>query len=68
MLPMAAPLVTPFSHRFPENVRMNALTILNIATVVAVAVFALRSPFDETHQRRVFLLGSDNVRSSSRLS
>jgi hypothetical protein len=64
MLPMTVPLATPFSHRFSEKVRMNALTILSILTVAAVAVFALRSPFDETHQRRLFLLGSDNVRSS----
>ncbi len=43
---------------------MNAFTILNVVTIASVAVFALRSPFNETHQRRVFLLGSDNVRSS----
>lgn len=64
MLSITMPLFTPFSRRFSENVRMNALILLNILTVVAVAVFALRSPFNETHQRRVFLLGSDNVRSS----
>jgi hypothetical protein len=64
MLSITAPLVTPFSRRFSQSVRMNAVTLLNIATVVAVAVFALRSPFDDTHQRRVFLLGSDNVRLS----
>ncbi|KAI9452658.1 hypothetical protein BJY52DRAFT_900933, partial [Lactarius psammicola] len=63
MLSIAMPLVTPFSHHFSENVRMNAVTVLNIVTVAAVAVFALRSPFDATHQRRVFLLGSDNITS-----
>ncbi len=47
---------------------MNAVMVLNIVTVAAVAVFALRSPFDATHQRRVFLLGSDNVRSSCSFS
>ena len=64
MLSIASPLVTPFSRRFSQNVRMNAVMILNVVTVVAVAVFVLRSPFDDTHQRRLFLLGSDNVRSS----
>ncbi|KAH9021484.1 hypothetical protein EDB84DRAFT_1512163 [Lactarius hengduanensis] len=66
MLSITVPLVTPFSHRFSENVRMNAVTVLNIVTVVAVAIFALRSPFDDTHQRRVFLLGSDNITSHER--
>lgn len=66
MLSITAPLVTPFSRRFSQTVRMNAVTLLNIVTVVAVAVFALRSPFDETHQRRVFLLGSDNITSHER--
>jgi hypothetical protein len=42
---------------------MNAITILNIMTVALVAAFALRSPFDEGHQRRLFVLGSDNVSS-----
>ncbi|KAH8993018.1 hypothetical protein EDB92DRAFT_1986255 [Lactarius akahatsu] len=66
MLSITVPLVTPFSHRFSENVRMNAVTVLNIVTVGAVAIFALRSPFDDTHQRRVFLLGSDNITSQER--
>jgi hypothetical protein len=37
--------------------------ILNIMIVALVAAFALRSPFDERHQRRLFVLGSDNVSS-----
>jgi hypothetical protein len=37
------------------------MTILNIMGVALVAAFALRSPFDERHQRRLFVLGSDNV-------
>lgn len=63
---IAVPLVTPFSHRFSDGVRMNAVMILNLATLAAVAVFALRSPFDDTHQRRLFLLGSDNITSHER--
>jgi hypothetical protein len=42
---------------------MNAITILNITIVAVVAVFTLRSPFDERHQRRLYVLGSDNVSS-----
>jgi hypothetical protein len=64
MLSITAPLITPFTRRFSQQVRLNLVTMLNIVTVVAVAAFALRSPFDKTHQRRLFLLGSDNVRFS----
>jgi hypothetical protein len=45
---------------------MNAVTILSITIVAVVATFALRSPFDERHQRRLFVLSSDNVSSESR--
>jgi len=45
---------------------MNAITVLNLATVAIVAAFALRSPFDERHQRRLFVLGSDNITSHER--
>lgn len=37
--------------------------VLNLATVAIVAAFVLRAPFDERHQRRLFVLGSDNVSS-----
>jgi hypothetical protein len=37
--------------------------ILNIMIVALVAAFTLRSPFDEGHQRRLFVLSSDNVSS-----
>ena len=37
--------------------------ILNLTTIAIVAAFALRSPFDERHQRRLFVLSSDNVSS-----
>jgi hypothetical protein len=43
---------------------VKAITIVSIATVAIAGVFALRSPFDEQHQRRVFVLSSDNVRFS----
>jgi hypothetical protein len=40
---------------------MNTVTILSIVTVAAVAAFTLRSPFDQRHHRRLFVLSSDNV-------
>lgn len=38
---------------------------MSIATLAVAGVFALRSPFDEQHQRRLFVLSSDNVRGFS---
>jgi hypothetical protein len=35
---------------------------MGITTFAVAVVFALRSPFDEQHQRRLFVLRSDNVR------
>lgn len=66
MLSLTVPLVTPFSRRFSHGVRMKAVTILSIATLASVAAFYLRSPFDERHQRRLFVLSSDNVSPKSR--
>jgi hypothetical protein len=34
---------------------------MSIATLAIAVVFALRSPFDGRHQRRLFVLSSDNV-------
>ncbi len=39
--------------------------MLSIATLAIAVVFALRSPFDEQHQRRLFVLSSDDVRDFS---
>ncbi|KAI0262019.1 hypothetical protein BGY98DRAFT_1192657 [Russula aff. rugulosa BPL654] len=63
---LTVPLVTPFSHRFPRSVRVKAITIMSIATLAVAGVFALRSPFDEQHQRRLFVLSSDNLTSHER--
>jgi len=40
--------------------------MLSITIVAIVAAFALRSPFDELHQRRLFVLHSDNITSHER--
>jgi Zn-dependent M28 family amino/carboxypeptidase len=66
VLSLTGLLVTPFVHRFSRSVRVNAITVLIITTFAAAAVFALRSPFDEQHQRRLFVLSSDNITSHER--
>jgi hypothetical protein len=32
-----------------------------VATVIAIAVFAARDPFDAMHQKRVYVLRTENV-------
>jgi len=66
ILTLTVPLATPFVHRFPRSVRVNAATILSITTFAVAMVFAVRSPFDEQHQRRLFVLSSDNITSNER--
>ncbi|KAI9455042.1 hypothetical protein F5148DRAFT_409217 [Russula earlei] len=66
VLSLTAPLVTAFSQRFSRTIRLRAIMILNIAIFVVIAAFALRSPFDERHQRRLFVLNSDNITSHER--
>ncbi|KAI0262359.1 hypothetical protein BC834DRAFT_925273 [Gloeopeniophorella convolvens] len=63
---LAVPLITPFFLRFSPRVRMNGVLLLNVAAVIAVAAFFFRSPFDARHQRRLFVLSSDNITSHER--
>lgn len=57
------PLVLPFSHRYGPRVLKRFVVILGAITLVMVAVFAAREPFDELHQKRLFVLSSENVSS-----
>lgn len=57
------PLVLPFSHRYGPRALRRFVVILGAITVVMIAVFAARDPFDELHQKRLFVLSSENVRS-----
>ena len=44
---------------------MRATLLCTMATAVAIAVFSVRSPFDDMHQKRVFVIHMENVRSLS---
>ncbi|KAH8104118.1 hypothetical protein BXZ70DRAFT_924624 [Cristinia sonorae] len=59
---IALPLILPFIHRFP---RLNgrAIMVFSILTVVAMAVFSAREPFDHMHPKRLFVLHMENITS-----
>jgi hypothetical protein len=58
----ALPLVPALAARFPRRAALRGALVCALVTSVAMAVFAARSPFDKTHQRRVFVLHVTNVR------
>jgi len=61
-LALAFPLVLPFVHRYGQNTMFYAVIGLNVVLYATSILFAQRNPFDELHQRRVFVLTTDNVR------
>jgi hypothetical protein len=56
------PLFLPFAHRFGHRVLSRAVLLSAFATVLAMAVFCTWHPFDEMHQKRLFVLHLENVR------
>ncbi|KII83063.1 hypothetical protein PLICRDRAFT_180757 [Plicaturopsis crispa FD-325 SS-3] len=60
------PLVLPFAHRFPRAALRRSVGVLGVAIVIVTAVFAARSPFDAMHQKRLFVLHTENVTTHER--
>ncbi|KAI0046019.1 hypothetical protein FA95DRAFT_1680074 [Auriscalpium vulgare] len=60
------PLVVPFAHRYGPSFVLPAVMFLHFTTLVTVGIFSLWSPFDTMHQRRLFVLSSDNITSHER--
>ena len=58
----ALPLVLPFAHRFGRRELRQAALLLSAITILAMGLFAMRVPFDQMHQQRVFVLHLENVR------
>ncbi|KAF9524402.1 hypothetical protein CPB83DRAFT_861305 [Crepidotus variabilis] len=58
---MTLPLALPFSHRFGRKALRNGVLVMTAVTGIAIAVFAMRAPFDSMHQKRVFILRLENV-------
>ncbi|KAF7431225.1 hypothetical protein PC9H_006946 [Pleurotus ostreatus] len=57
------PLALPFFHRFGRPFLVRATGLFFTVTVVTMAVFAMRKPFDEMHQKRIFVLHLENITS-----
>ncbi len=62
VLSLTVPLITPFSRGFSRRACVNTIVIMSTASLAIAMVLALRSPFDGHHQRRLFMLSSDNER------
>ncbi|KAF8625164.1 hypothetical protein AX15_005531 [Amanita polypyramis BW_CC] len=56
----------PFAHRFGRRSLRQAIILLSILTVLLIAVFAAREPFDAMHQKRLFVIHSENITSNER--
>jgi len=56
------PLVLPFAHRFGHRILSRTVIFLVLATGATMAYFSTRSPFDDMHQKRLFVLHHENVR------
>lgn len=65
-LAYTVPLVLPFAHRYSGNFLLYTILGLHVVLYGTSVMFAARSPFDELHQRRLFILASDNITSGER--
>ena len=61
----AYPSLIPFSHRFSRRTLFRSVLCLSLLSGAAMLVFMRREPFDEMHQKRLFIIHMENVRTSS---
>ncbi|KAF4610913.1 hypothetical protein D9613_007233 [Agrocybe pediades] len=55
------PLALPFAHRFGRRKLWRGVIVMSIAVVTLIAVYASMEPFDEMHQKRLFVLHTENI-------
>ncbi|KAF6747109.1 hypothetical protein DFP72DRAFT_614406 [Ephemerocybe angulata] len=60
----ALPLVIPLAHRFGKRALGRGIIVTSIVAVAAIAYFSVRAPFDDMHQKRLFVLHMENVTTS----
>lgn len=58
---LSLPLTIPATHRFGRPALKRGVLFLSIVTVLMMAVFARRVPFDAMHQKRLFVLHTENI-------
>lgn len=56
------PAALPFFARFHKDYTRQAVKVLLLTTVILVAVFSMKEPFDADHPKRVFVIHTENVR------
>ncbi|KIM75670.1 hypothetical protein PILCRDRAFT_669287, partial [Piloderma croceum F 1598] len=54
-------LTLPFAHRFGHRVLSRSVVLAILATGIAIGIFSIRSPFDDMHQKRLFVLHHENL-------
>lgn len=59
---LSLPLVLPATHRFGRRALKRGVIFMSVFTAVVMAVFAMKAPFDTMHQKRLFVLYTENVR------
>jgi hypothetical protein len=55
------PLSLPFAQRYERRVLRRVIAALGIISLVMMAFFSQRNPFDAMHQKRLFVIHSENV-------
>jgi len=55
------PLSIPFAHRYSRRVLTRGVVFLATTTIISMAVFSMKSPFDSMHQKRLFVIHMDNI-------
>lgn len=58
---LSLPLLLPFAHRFGRRALFRGVLYMSVVTVVMMGIFAMKMPFDEMHQKRLFILHLENV-------
>ena len=58
---LAFPLVLPFAHRFGRRRLLRGIIVFSIIMTGLIGFFATMEPFDQMHQKRLFILHSENV-------
>ncbi|KAF9475846.1 hypothetical protein BDN70DRAFT_953709 [Pholiota conissans] len=58
---LSFPLILPLTHRFGRRALLRGIVFLSIIMTVVVSFFATLAPFDQMHQKRLFILHSENI-------
>ncbi|KAH6874322.1 hypothetical protein BKA70DRAFT_1350465 [Coprinopsis sp. MPI-PUGE-AT-0042] len=57
----AFPLAVPLAHRFGKRALLRGIIVMTVVTTASIAYFSAREPFDEMHQKRLFVVHMENV-------